>query len=403
MNVTKEKTDSFVREMSNVLMLSPTPSIHSNSNIFLPLMPKSMTSSIHFPNTSEEEKYMDWKVVCDTKKSLPDVIKKSPGPRGRGRCTNGVNVATRFVELANGEIIDEHCAAAIRKLIQSFFNELQNHSVIPKYFPQCHPDFQNRCYIDVINAYPELGYCADNWKALKIAREVYSRWHQYHIVGKTVKAKPVPTESPPTKTSSSLGKYQITSEQSSQEDMVIKRPRLELVSESLTVQPNTTNRDTTSQVDTSKDATSKDTTSKDTTMANVTASENAKVASLKIILKRPMPNLSAPFIPPAPLAPVCKPDSQGEVSDLVSAALALTSAVGTAKIEKGTGKKKPCSEDFLKITPAITARNLCAKDWLQEHPGGLKVEFDTYFKDLSKDLQKKYASDAAIMKLDAKA
>ncbi|EGO03560.1 hypothetical protein SERLA73DRAFT_69415 [Serpula lacrymans var. lacrymans S7.3] len=53
--------------------------------------------------------------------------------------------------------------------------------------------------------------------------------------------------------------------------------------------------------------------------------------------------------------------------------------------------------------PAITARNLCAKDWLQEHPSGLKVEFNTYFKDLSKDLQKKYASDAAIMKLNAKA
>ncbi|EGN99118.1 hypothetical protein SERLA73DRAFT_73675 [Serpula lacrymans var. lacrymans S7.3] len=48
-------------------------------------------------------------------------------------------------------------------------------------------------------------------------------------------------------------------------------------------------------------------------------------------------------------------------------------------------------------------RNLRTRNGVQDYPTGHKVDFNIFYKDLLEDLQRKYASDAAIMKLNAKA
>ncbi|EGO03491.1 hypothetical protein SERLA73DRAFT_69359 [Serpula lacrymans var. lacrymans S7.3] len=49
------------------------------------------------------------------------------------------------------------------------------------------------------------------------------------------------------------------------------------------------------------------------------------------------------------------------------------------------------------------SQNLWTRNGVQDHPTRHKVDFNIFYKDLLVDLQRKYASDAAIMKLNAKA
>ncbi|EGO23890.1 hypothetical protein SERLADRAFT_416185 [Serpula lacrymans var. lacrymans S7.9] len=386
MNTAKEK--SFICEMSNFSFSSPTPSSYGDGDldIFARSILKSTTTSVYFPGSPEEESYMylpttayskgisknkqhqsyerllskykkvknelilitgkynnlhmgpqepprlvinqynredfpdmlfwtahDWKVSTDAKKNLPDVIEKSAGPRGPGRCAKGVNIATR--------------------------------------------------------------------------------WHRYHVIGKAVKAEATSVEIGSSE--DSLGKWK-ASKATWPDDAAIKKarpgPETGDLSESFDTQANAFATCSSLGESNQCDSTSGNTTENITSKSIVNnAPENTKA------------NHSTSFVPPAPsVTSVHKPVSEIGLSEIVSAALALTSAVEVTNGGKEGGKKKAPNKDYLRVTTAITPRNLCAKDWLQDHPSGLKADFDIFYKDLSKDLQRKYASDAAVMKLDAK-
>ncbi|EGN94625.1 hypothetical protein SERLA73DRAFT_155419 [Serpula lacrymans var. lacrymans S7.3] len=217
---------------------------------------------------------------------------------------------------------------------------------------------------DIIKAARPKGpsCCAnDNWKISKIACESYWVWKCYHIDGKNekeVKSK----ESSKTL----LGKCK-ESKTEGHKDASIKKARLETGNLSDLDLIDLHTDIVGCSADSSKVA-KLHATSKDTTTNNVL--DNAKAPCLKIRYKKPIAStISATHpVPPIPSSSATLYIASAEncalqvgTSDIISAALLLTSAVEKTKKVKEGAKKISSSKDYLKVTVAITPRNLCEK------------------------------------------
>ncbi|OBZ69840.1 hypothetical protein A0H81_10083 [Grifola frondosa] len=99
----------------------------------------------------------------------------------------------------------------------------------------------------------------------------------------------------------------------------------------------------------------------------------------------------------APISSAVSPTTAPKVSKVVPAAVNTRSKKQRAKATNVDAKSS--------WTPgiAITPHNLCARDWLKEHPNGKKTEFEDHFKGLSAAKKKVYGDLAKRMKADAMA
>ncbi|EGO20105.1 hypothetical protein SERLADRAFT_411077 [Serpula lacrymans var. lacrymans S7.9] len=214
---------------------------------------------------------------------------------------------------------------------------------------------------DIIKAARPKGpsCCAnDNWKISKIACESYWVWKCYHIDGKNekeVKSK----ESSKTL----LGKCK-ESKTEGHKDASIKKARLETGNLSDLDLIDLHTDIVGCSADSSKVA-KLHATSKDTTTNNVL--DNAKAPCLKIRYKKPIAStISATHpVPPIPSSSATLYIASAEncalqvgTSDIISAALLLTSAVEKTKKVKEGAKKISSSKDYLKVTVAITPSTL---------------------------------------------
>ncbi|KAJ7836241.1 hypothetical protein B0H14DRAFT_3705330 [Mycena olivaceomarginata] len=96
-----------------------------------------------------------------------------PNPRGASLVSQGVNVRMKYIENANGEA-------------QIWF-ELVKKGIAPRTWGKAGLDVATLYNDEMCRKFPELRYCADNWKAQAYATANYSSWYSTHGPEKTSK------------------------------------------------------------------------------------------------------------------------------------------------------------------------------------------------------------------------
>ncbi|KJA25530.1 hypothetical protein HYPSUDRAFT_199677 [Hypholoma sublateritium FD-334 SS-4] len=99
------------------------------------------------------------------------------GKRGKGRAAQGQNVKMRYLQHENGDIIDGWRASDIRRYARSIFVgfALQG-KVFQSWVEGADAASRTSYYHDMAARFPEVSLCELDWKSEQIASEIYSQW-----------------------------------------------------------------------------------------------------------------------------------------------------------------------------------------------------------------------------------
>jgi hypothetical protein len=98
--------------------------------------------------------------------------------RGGSKASSGVNVATTYVETAQGEPIDGYRARAVRKAAHALFEQYLGVGKAPKTWGAAQHEVKLHFTHHMVTQYPELGFCDDYWKPHYLATAIYSSWRK---------------------------------------------------------------------------------------------------------------------------------------------------------------------------------------------------------------------------------
>ena len=118
-------------------------------------------------------------VKCWVKKTFVQVETTTlpPGERGKGRASQGVNVAMRYVEDENGEPVDGFQAQYIQTWARRIWIEIAEKGILrPKWGDMSVEDLKYY-HREMRRKFPVLALCENSWKADQIAIDNYSSWH----------------------------------------------------------------------------------------------------------------------------------------------------------------------------------------------------------------------------------
>lgn len=142
-----------------------------------------------------------WKSASFNPKA--DGVSNTGGSNARGGtlASQGINVSARYIEMENGQIVDGYRVTAIHKTAQQIWFGLLSSGMAPPVWGQATLQAVSLYNKEMCRQFPELRYCADNWKAGRIATNNYSSWHSTHGPtthdGKRKKAPSKPRTEPP--------------------------------------------------------------------------------------------------------------------------------------------------------------------------------------------------------------
>ena len=116
--------------------------------------------------------------------------KAESGSRGKGRLSKGINVGMRYIETAEGLIVDGFKASEMRTFARSIWLSFTELRIAPSKWGQC--TIQTRQYYcrEMGIRFPELLLCELDWKADQVATQIYSGWY-----GKWLKRQEVQSDS----------------------------------------------------------------------------------------------------------------------------------------------------------------------------------------------------------------
>jgi hypothetical protein len=118
-------------------------------------------------------------VKCWVKKTFMQVEAATlpPGERGKGRASQGVNVAMRFVEDERGEPIDGYQAQYIRTWARGIWIEIAEKGILRAKWGDMSVEDLKYYHQEMRRKFPILALCENSWKADQIAIDNYSSWH----------------------------------------------------------------------------------------------------------------------------------------------------------------------------------------------------------------------------------
>jgi hypothetical protein len=100
------------------------------------------------------------------------------GPRGSTRAAQGINVTMLYVTDVDGTPIDGYRCTAICNLALKLFVELANEGLEPSTWQKGGLTTARAFSAAICHSYPEMGYCADDWKVQNMATKMYSSWYK---------------------------------------------------------------------------------------------------------------------------------------------------------------------------------------------------------------------------------
>ncbi|KAJ7441242.1 hypothetical protein FB451DRAFT_1441450 [Mycena latifolia] len=102
--------------------------------------------------------------------------KGAPNPHGRTLASQGKNVSGTYIEDKDGQMVDGFRVTAMGQLAQRIWFSLLGAGKAPPTWGQVTSEASTLYTNEMCRNYPELRYCADNWKAHRIATLNYPSW-----------------------------------------------------------------------------------------------------------------------------------------------------------------------------------------------------------------------------------
>lgn len=127
-----------------------------------------------------EHNHTDFPLVkCWVKKNYmqAEAATLPPGERGKGRASQGVNVAMRYVEDENGEPVDGYLAQHIRTWARGIWIEIAEKGILRAKWGDMSVEDLKYYHREMRRKFPILALCENSWKADQIAIDNYSSWH----------------------------------------------------------------------------------------------------------------------------------------------------------------------------------------------------------------------------------
>ncbi|KAJ6607579.1 hypothetical protein B0H10DRAFT_1956116 [Mycena sp. CBHHK59/15] len=111
-----------------------------------------------------------------------DGVSNNGGPflRGGSLASQGVNVSGCYIEYEDGRVVDGFHVTAIGKLAARIWHYLLEHGKAPRKWSQATVEVIKLYNNEMCRQYPELRFCADNWKAQQITTANYPSWIRIH-------------------------------------------------------------------------------------------------------------------------------------------------------------------------------------------------------------------------------
>jgi hypothetical protein len=103
--------------------------------------------------------------------------------QNKGRAPSGLNVTLRYVEDANGVVVDGFRASEMRKFARAIWNQLQAAGKAPKSWGKADLDVATHYRCEMRRRFPEFGLCEFDWKAEQLATDNYPNWASNNIQG----------------------------------------------------------------------------------------------------------------------------------------------------------------------------------------------------------------------------
>jgi hypothetical protein len=146
----------------------------------------------------------DWKCT-DSDENDAVIMNEMEGTKGPGRVAQGINVTARFVEDANGNMLNGWRVSDMRSLSQQIFHQLHQRNLAPEQWRKATREALMYYLSEMYSAFPELRFCDGHWKANRLASRQYSGWYHTNVSKRGVKKEDADSADPP-KSKSKLSK-----------------------------------------------------------------------------------------------------------------------------------------------------------------------------------------------------
>lgn len=128
-------------------------------------------------NTSAENEDEDDDVEADVESKQVRSVSPAPGTRrGQGRSRAGINVAMRFIQDKDGQVIDGHRAREIRIHARALFVGFAMQEKQFGSWGDADAASRKLFYSEMRTRFEELQYCDLDWKAEQIAIDTFPGW-----------------------------------------------------------------------------------------------------------------------------------------------------------------------------------------------------------------------------------
>ncbi|KAG1830096.1 hypothetical protein EV424DRAFT_1376898 [Suillus variegatus] len=301
--------------------------------------------------------------------------------RGSGRMAQGINVSCTYLQDEKGMPVSADRTKSIRNHMLSSFRQLQAQGLAPVSIGQASLLVLWWLIHTLCKEYIEFRLCADNWKAMKLMTDNYSQWSTYHVKGKKTSKciKTEPGEHPQ--------KHTCNTDDELEAEHTKKRARID---SDITSEP-VTKPSTSSTNEAIPDTLRHPSLDREPTPPPSTDKGKGKEVPivevknpLSNLLMKPRPRPIPPKLPPTSIdssssgsnpavvppshniTPVSMPDLSSS-SDSTSLSVKMELVVGThantIDSKPDAIKKRQPSTKPMRMSPKITAWNLCALEW----------------------------------------
>jgi hypothetical protein len=124
----------------------------------------------------------DYTQYLNSKKQSRSIVDPNNAPRQRGGArlaSTNENVATDYIELKDGQVVEGDKAANIRKRVRDIFKEMMSSAkmVLPKTWSEAGITERNYFLQELYKDYPYIAFCDDDWKGIFLASRTLSAFH----------------------------------------------------------------------------------------------------------------------------------------------------------------------------------------------------------------------------------
>jgi hypothetical protein len=124
----------------------------------------------------------DYTQYLNSKKKSRSIVDPNNAPYQRGGtrlASSNENVATDYIELEDGQVVEGDKAANIRKRVRDIFKEMRSSAkmVLPKTWSEAGITERNFFLQELYKDYPYIAFCDDDWKGIFLASRTLSAFH----------------------------------------------------------------------------------------------------------------------------------------------------------------------------------------------------------------------------------